>query len=325
MNRLAVITAFLGGTRNRYMVYQPERSVSERLAIASRIDGLHGLELAYPADLGDVPHLKSMLRDGGWDLAAVNFRSRRTGRWLRGSFSAAAAEERQDVVDHLRRAMDLAAELGCYRITTCPLNDGADYPLEMDFARGYDAAAEAFAAACGHNRQVRLCIEYKVSDPRARCLFGTAGEVAAFCSLVGADNLGATLDAGHALYAGENPAQSAALLSRCKRLFYVHLNDNDGRWDWDMLPGAYHPWAFVELFYTLGRLGYDDDWYGFDVFPKECDTAENYTAALRLTRWLESVAGRIEPGVMDRLQRERVPARTVTYLYSLLGDSAPYD
>ena len=319
MNRLSVITAFLGGTHNRYMNYQPDRTLEAKFEMAGRIEGLDGLELAYPGDFQDPAGLKDLLARHGYGLSGVNFRSRRTGMWWRGSFSSASAAERQEVVDDLRRCMDLTAALGCDRITTCPLNDGVDAPFEMDFVQAWDDAAEAFSAICAHDRAVRICIEYKISDPRARCLFGTAGEVAAFAGIVGADNLGATLDIGHAIYAGENAAQSAALLAKAGRLFYVHLNDNDGRWDWDMLPGTFHVWEFVELFHTLRRLGYDDDWYSFDVFPKEVDTVENYSAAFALTRKLETISGRIDDARMATLMAERNPARTVPYLYSLLG------
>jgi len=318
MNRLAIISAFLGGTKNRYMTYQPERDLATKVSMASRVDGVDGLELAYPADFGDVSALEQLLDEHGLEVSAVNFRSRRTGKWWRGSFSSADASERSEVVDDLKRAMDLSAKLGCNRITTCPLNDGSDHVFEMDFRQAYDDAAECFAQACRHNAQVRICIEYKVSDPRARCLFGTAGESATFCGLVGEPNLGVTLDIGHALYVGERPAQSAALLSKAGRLFYVHLNDNDGRWDWDMLPGVYHLWEFVEFFYALRHLGYDDDWYAFDVFPKEIDTVANFGAAAEMTRKLEAITRRIDATKMAELMLKRDASETMPYLYSLL-------
>ena len=220
------------------MVYQDDRTLAEKMERASRIEGVDGLELCYPADFDNPADLNALLEKYGFGVSAINFRSRRTGKWWRGSFSSEKASERQAVVSDLKRAMDFAAELGCHRVTTCPLNDGADTPFEMDYIRAYEYAAESFSAACAHNRDVRVCIEYKLSDPVARCLLGTAGETASFCLMTGADNLGVTFDVGHALMAAERPAQSAALLARADRLFYVHLNDNDGRWDWDMLPGA---------------------------------------------------------------------------------------
>ena len=318
MNKLAIITAFLGETRNRYMVYQGNRGLQEKFAMLARIPGVDGVELCYPADFEDPAALKELLARAGLGIAGVNFRSRRTGKWWRGSFISEKPEERRELVDDLKRAMDAAAALGCRRITTCPLNDGADTLFEVDYIRAYDYAAETFGAACAYNRDIRLCIEYKKSDPIARCIFGTAGETAAFCLLTGAPNLGTTLDIGHAIYAEERPAQSAALLAKANRLFYVHLNDNDGRWDWDMLPGAFHLWEFVEFFYTLRKLGYDNDWYAFDVYPKEIDTVQNFTAAMQLTRKLEVITDRIDVPTMEELLRERNSAKTLPYLYSLL-------
>jgi xylose isomerase len=318
MNKLAIITGFLGETRNRYMVYQGNRGLAEKFAMLAKIPGADGVELCYPADFENPAELRDVLQRSGAGIAGVNFRSRRTGKWWRGAYMAESRVERQEVVDDLKRCMDQAAALGCRRITTCPLNDGADTLFEVDYLKAYDYAAETFGAACAHNREIRICIEYKKNDPIARCLLGTAGETAAFCLLAGAPNLGATLDIGHALYAEERPAQSAALLAKAGRLFYVHLNDNDGRWDWDMLPGAFHIWEFVELFYTLRKLGYDNDWYAFDVYPKEIDTVQNFTAAMQLTRKLEAITDRIDILTMEQLLRERNSAKTLPYLYSLL-------
>lgn len=318
MNKLAIITGFLGAVKNRFISYQDDRVLRQKFEMASRIDGVEGLELGYPEDFKSLSELKELLREYNFGISAINFRSRRTGQWWRGSFTSAIATERQEVVDDLKRAMDVTAELGCKRITTCPLNDGSDYIFEMDYIKAYDDAAEAFAKACEHNQDIRICIEYKVSDPRTRCIFGTAGETAAFCQLVNSDNLGATLDIGHALCAGERPAQAAALLSKTKRLFYVHLNDNDGRWDWDLLPGAYHVWDFVEFFYFLRKLGYNDDWYSFDIFPKEIDTVETFNAVSKLTRKLEEITDRIDPEKMEALLAERNPSKTIPYLFTLI-------
>jgi xylose isomerase len=203
-------------------------------------------------------------------------------------------------------------------VTTCPLNEGSDIPFELGYRRAYDHAAATLSDACAHNRDVRVCLEYKKNDPVARTLFATAGETATFCLLTGADNLGATFDIGHSLIAEERPAQAAVLLHRANRLFYVHLNDNDGRWDWDMLPGVYHIWEFLELFHTLDQLGYDDDWYAFDVFIKEHDVVESFNVVMALTRKLEEMADRLDRDKIEDLQSQRNPARIMTHLYSLL-------
>jgi len=319
MNKLSIITAFLGSVKNRYMVYQNERTLAQKLKLASQVDGCNGVEVCYPDDFNDPKDLKHLLNERNLETSAVNFRSRRSGKWWRGSFTSVDAKERQEVVDDLKRAIDYAAELGCNRVTTCPLNEGVDNVFEVDYAQMYDHAAETLSSACAHNRKVRLCLEYKKNDPRAHGLFNSAGETAAFCLMVGADNLGVTLDVGHSLQADEFPALAATMLSRAGKLFYVHLNDNDGRWDWDMLPGAYHIWEFIELFHVLRKLNYDNDWFSFDVFPKEVDTLETYNAAMFLTRKLESIAHRLDQDSLKTLYEKRNPARTIPYLFSLLS------
>jgi xylose isomerase len=315
MSKLAVITAFLGGAKNRYITYQPDRTLEDKFALAAQIEGLDGLELCYPADFQDTVLLRHLLDDHGFGVSSVNVRSRRTGRWLRGSFSSASAAERAEVVDGFCRAIDLAAEVGSPRISTCPLTDGHDYVFEMNYLDAYRCAEETFAAICAHNPQLRVCIEYKWNDPRTRCLLASAGETLAFCQSVGAENLGVTLDLGHALLAGERPAQSVALLARAGKLFYVHLNDNDRHWDWDMIPGAFNVWDTVEFFYYLQEVGYTDDWYAYDVMSKEIDTVETFNVVTRLTRKLEALAARIDRAQMAEIMAARNPARALDYLY----------
>lgn len=319
MNKLATITGFLGAVRNRYMQYQDDRTLDEKLALASRIEGIDGLELCYPADFEDPDHLKALLDRYGFGVSAINFRSRRTGKWIRGGFTSASADERQDVVDDFYRVMDHAADLGCNRVTTCPLNDGHDYPFEVDYEHLYAYAEETFSKICAHNRDVRVCIEFKWNDPRARCLFATAGETLAFCQSVNADNLGATMDLGHSLLGRERPGQAVVMLARANRLFYVHVNDNDRNWDWDMIPGAYHFWESIEFFYYLHRSGYTEDWYAYDVLPKEVDTAYNFSTAFAITRQLEEMAARIDDAKVAALSAVRNPADSMRYLYSLLS------
>ena len=44
---------FFGLRRDRFTQYQPQRSLAEKLVLISGIEGVTGVELKYPADLGD--------------------------------------------------------------------------------------------------------------------------------------------------------------------------------------------------------------------------------------------------------------------------------
>jgi len=317
MSKLAIISGFLGGVKNRYMTYQEDRPLAEKFRMASNVEHLDGLELCYPADFDDPRRTRELLAQYNLGVSAVNFRSRRTGRWLRGSFSSQSAVERREVVEDLKKAIDLAEDLGCNRITTCPLNEGHDYPFEMDYSKALDFFEETMGESASYNPGVRICLEYKMNDPRARCLLGNAGETLAFCQRLGLPNVGVTLDFGHSVQAGERPAQSAAMLARENRLFYIHLNDNDKIWDWDMIPGAYNFWDFIEFFYYLRRLGYDD-WFAYDVSPKEIDTVSNFSVVTNTTRKLIEISNRLDGSRIEELLSQRNPAESVRYIYSIL-------
>lgn len=233
--------------------------------------------------------------------------------WICPSLDMAAA-----IVADFKKAMDVAAELSVDRISTCPLNEGHDYVFEMDYIKAYAYAEETFGAICAHNPAIRVCIEYKWNDPRTRCFFASAGETLSFCQAVGNPNLGVTLDFGHSLQTGERPAQAAAMLARYGRLFYVHLNDNDRNFDWDLMPGAFHFWEFIEFFYYLRQLGYTDDWYAYDVMSKEMDTVETFITVAEVTRKMEFLADKIDRDQMDGMLTERDPSQTMRYLYQSL-------
>ena len=317
MNKLAIISGFLGAIKNRYMSYQEERPLEEKLRMASEVDGVSGLELCYPQDFDNVAELKALISKYKLGVSAINFRSRRTGQWMRGSFSSQLQNERREVVEDLKKAMDLAVEMGCNRVSTCPLNEGHDYPFELDYGKAYDFFEETIGQAASYNPNVKISIEYKQNDPRARCILGNAGETLAFCQKIGLPNVGVTLDIGHSIQAGERPAQSAVMLARENRLFYVHLNDNDKFWDWDMIPGAYNFWDFIEFFYYLRKIGYDD-WFAYDIYPKEVDTVKTFEVAAIITKKLIAISCKLNTETMEELLTKRDPAESMKYIYSIL-------
>jgi xylose isomerase len=318
MNKNAIITAFLGGVKNRYIQYEPNRTIEEKIQLATKIDDLQGFELCYPQDFEDLVLLKKLLNDNGFGVSAINVRSRREGKWWRGSFSSALESDRKEVIADFQKAMDIAAEMGVNRITTCPLNEGNDYVFEMDYLDAYKFTEETFYAICSHNKNVKVCIEYKWNDPRTRSLIGSAGEALALCQNVGIENLGVTLDIGHSIQAGERPAQSVALLHRANRLFYVHLNDNDRNWDWDLLPASFHLWESVEFMYYLQKIGYKDDWYGYDVMSKEIDTVQTFNLVNKITRKLEQLAESLDDDKIKILTQQRNPVSSIEYLFDTI-------
>ncbi|MDY4610441.1 MAG: sugar phosphate isomerase/epimerase family protein [Sphaerochaetaceae bacterium] len=302
------------------MQYSQPRTITEKIELAKQIDGIDGLELCYPGDFSDAVTLRKMMEDSGLGISAINVRSRRTDGWYRGSFTSEKVMERNEFVDGFKKAVDIAKDFGVSRLTTCPLNDGHDYPFEMDYLAAYEYAEECFQKIVEHDSETNICIEYKLNDPRTRCFFASAGEALSFCQNVGAPNLGVTLDVGHSLLVGERPAQAASMLWHSDRLFYMHMNDNDRLWDWDMVPGAFHINEIVEFYYALGKMGCDDCWMAFDICPKENDVVSVFSLAARVVKKLEALSRRIDQTKMDAAMKRRNPIHALeTFYEGVLG------
>jgi xylose isomerase len=97
----------------------------------------------------------------------------------------------------------------------------------------------------------------------------------------------------------------------------VHLNDNDGRWDWDMIPGTYHIWELLELLYTLRKLNYED-WIAFDVFAKEVGQVKTFSMVMEMTRRFSAAAHKIDPNDVQLLVDRRDPVDSLRFLVNSL-------
>lgn len=112
------------------------------------------------------------------------------------------------------------------------------------------------------------------------------------------ENCGVTIDYGHAAVAYENLAESVALLSKYgNKLFHLHLNDNYGYWDDDMIVGSVNTIPYLEMLYWLRRTGYDG-WYSMDQYPYREDGRYAVDESIR---WLHAFEG-----IVDRMNPEEV-------------------
>jgi xylose isomerase len=135
------------------------------------------------------------------------------------------------------------------------------------------------------------------------------------CAQVPLANLGANLDVGHSIAAGEAPAEAAALLASVDRLYYMHSNDNTGDGgDWDMISASVHLWEWLELLVVLERLQYSG-WIGADIKAHLMDAPAVFGANTRMLLRLAALLERMDlaelwdlvhqegntPAILDRL------------------------
>jgi xylose isomerase len=281
-----VLSGYGGGGKN----------MEEMLDLAAQVERLDGLELVGNWHVNDenVHSVAGTLKDRGFRVCMLAPDLWTQAKWGKGSLAAPDAPTRQAAVDEIKKALDWAAEIGCPYIDVWPGEDGFDYCFQADYQEAWKWLHDGLAVCADHNPAVKILVEYKPREPRTHCFVSTAAKT--LLLLQDLKRVGVLLDVGHALAAGENPAEAAALLSQYGKLDYIHLNDNYRHWDDDMIVGSVHLVHYLELVYWLKRVDYKG-WLTLDVFPYREDGVK---AARQCRDWMEAFFRAVESVGMER-------------------------
>merc|ERR1712196_316963 len=108
------------------------------------------------------------------------------------------------------------------------------------------------------------------------------------------------LDFGHCLAAGENPAQSAAMVGAAGKLFGVQLNDGYQRLGAEdgLMFGSVHPLMALEFVMWLQKTDYKGHVY-FDTFPRNEDPVREAEYNIRRFKALWRRAQRLRDAGLD--------------------------
>jgi xylose isomerase len=278
----SVITSFLSRTKDRFHEYNEPRTLEERLRMVAEMEGIDGVEAVFPYEVGDEGSFKKAIVANGLSISAINVNVKAEPEFRNGGLTSTDPEVRARAVRFIREAKDYAAAVGADKVTCCPLGDGYEFSFHCDYGRSWRHLVETLGEAGSHRPEIPLFVEYKPSETRGRCFVDTAAKALCLLHDIGVDAMGITLDFGHSMYGNENPAEVVSLLAASRWPFYVHINDNDGRWDWDYMVATRHFLDYVEFLYYLQETGYDD-YLTSDTSPTRWDIKGTFEANARVT------------------------------------------
>ena len=280
-----IIMAFMGKKKDRFSDYHEAKTPFEKIAAIAQVKGAQGVEIVYPYELQDVAGIKKALQEHNLGVAAVNVNIKVEPEFVGGSSSVPLKATRDRAVQFIKEALDVAAELGTDKVTCCPLSDGYDYFFQMNYQDAWQNMVTTFREAASHRRDIRLFLEFKSSETRVHCFLDSTAKTLCMIRDINAPNLGVTLDFGHAIYAGENPSESIALLETAKVPYYIHINDNDKKWDWDLIPGTRNLWDYLEMLFYLKHYNYQG-WMTSDMSPVRLDPVKAFERTIAATNKL---------------------------------------
>lgn len=300
--RFAAGTWIYGTAGDRYLLggYREGLDVLARIRMLADVEGITGVEMLYPGDFTHgVEEVGEAIASSGLDCAVVGVDLAGDPRWRYGSLSSREGFLREEAVALTHETIDAAAALGADRVNLWPGEDGFDYPFQVDHSQRWEWFRDGLAAVGSYRGDMQICLEYKIREPRVRSLIGTAAEAVLMCREVGLENVGVTIDTGHSLQAGESVSAAAAMLARDGLLFHLHLNDNYRGWDDDLVFGTVHLVEYLELLYTLRKVGYEG-WFSMDLFPYREDPSAAVKGSVGFARGIDDLLDRLGVDVVEQ-------------------------
>jgi xylose isomerase len=294
--------------------YNRALSVREQIKAAASVPGLKGLELIAPTHVTveNAAEVKRWLEEEGLQPVSVNPYLWTESRWQRGALTSPDPKIRREAIDTAKRAVEIGHILGTRKMCLWPGEDGWDYHFQANFRQIWDLEAEAVREIAEYDPETQIGIEYKTNEPRTHMLVSNAAKTALLGYELGLPNVGGYLDFGHALMSRENPAESVILLARHRRLVGVHVNDNYGTGDNDIMVGSVHFWAMLEFLLALQQVEYDG-WVSLDIVPQRESAVAACTQSiitlknfLQLLARLDLAALRQAQAEMDAIETQRI-------------------
>ncbi len=299
--------------------YQEPCSFTALLDRIAAVEGLSGVELVYPGDVTAENHgaVVDELRKRGLAAAHLCVDLYAHKKWRFGSITAGDEQVRREAMELILAAAETARRIGCGSLNLWFGQDGHDYLFQRDYAQSWSLLTGGLRQLAAEIPDLKLCLEYKLKEPRTHSQVPNTHAALLAVEEAGAPNLGVTLDAGHALAAGENMAEAASLLASRGRLFHLHLNDNYRYWDDDMAVGSVHTLEFLELLYWLNRLGYRG-WFSLDVYPFRENPDKVSSYSIKMLEILHAAAKELDEAGIARLINQEQPLEALDLVRKIL-------
>ena len=267
------------------------------------VRGLTHVDLNYPQHLDaagvSVEAARSALKAAGLLAGAVCLRY--PPKFRLGAMTHPDAALRAEAVALTVAAGRCGGQLGADELVVWSAYCGYDYALQVDYDALWERVVHSFQAVCDALPETKVSLEFKPTDENTRFFaVPSSGAALQLVSDVGRANMGLTLDIGHCLMAGENPAQSVAMVGGRGKLFGVQCNDGYGRLGAEdgLMFGSVNPRMALEFCTWLQKTAYRGHIY-FDTFPGVVDPVAECEYNIQRFKALWVQAERLRAAGMD--------------------------
>ena len=226
-------------------------------------------DLSPAAIVKKAREVRKMLDDRGLEAEFVAPRLWEDPRTVDGGYTANDPACRKYALDRSMRCIDIADALGTRNIVLWLAREGT-YVREGKNARvAHDQLLDAINRMLKYNKKIRIMIEPKPNEPMDHTYIPTIGHAIAMAyASDDPKRVGGLIETAHAKLAGLDPSDEMAFALHHKKLWSVHLNDQNGlKFDQDRNFGAANLREAFNQVRILDDAGYgqNGEMVGLDV------------------------------------------------------------
>ena len=287
-------------------------------------------ELSTTQIIAAAGNVKKMLDSHGLTAEFVAPRLWEDPRTIDGGDTANDPACRKYAVERSLRTIDIARALGTKNIVLWLAREGTYIREAKDSVQATERIAEALQTMLDYDKDIRIMIESKPNEPMDHTYIPTIGHAIGLGLMTTApERVGCLIESAHAILAGLDPSDEMGYAMAHKKLWSVHLNDQNGlKFDQDKTFGAVDLRRALNQVRILDRHGFGNngEWVGLDV--KAMRTQKDAVACKHLVnsraiflRLLEISRG-LNDDKIDQLRYERDYEELEAYVVSsLIGGS----
>lgn len=273
-----------------------------------------------------VAKVRKMLEDEGLFCEIVAPRLWEHPKTIDGAFTSNSAAERRYAIDRSRRTIDIACGLGCKDVVLWLAREGTYIREAKDPIAAVGRIVDAINALLEHDASIRILGEMKPNEPMDQAYLPTVGHfMGLLYRTADPSRVGVLIESAHSILAGLDPSDDMAFALWHKKLWSVHLNDQNGlKYDQDKSFGSVDLRRAFNTVWVLERAGYDGC-IGLDVKAMRTTRPEQQTQHLANSREmflrLLEVVRTVDEKKVEKLRAERdYEALEMYILNHLMGD-----
>ncbi len=219
---------------------RPSRSFDEKLAVYKELgfdavqfhddDAVPDLDQLSPAQIRDRAQLmKRKLEDNG---RVAEFVAPRLGEHpitVDGAFTVNDPKAREYDRERALKTVDIGKELGTNLMVVWLAREGTYLREAKDAVKATHQLVEALNQLLEYDADLRIAVEPKPNEPMDLAYIPTMGHgLALGMQCADPSRVGVLMESAHAILAGLDPADEMSFALAFKKLWGVHLNDQNG-------------------------------------------------------------------------------------------------